>query len=610
MRLDRYIKITISNGITTYDSENNFGITAGSMKFDEALCDTEFSLKELCSSKFEVQCFNLAEDVTGWNIHVAYKPVEASDSQYTDIFNGIIDSSTTDNFNDFRDIIAYDRLYTLRDEDVGEWWDTFWSNRPAYTEVAIPVGSPVNNHYYELSVSLEFNLMSEESHQGFRQINGTISGNGTDPNWLWWDLVSTENYSHIRYSLQGYTTVASIMFFDSSQNKLSEIHGNGTITDDIEIPNNASYVAISARANVSSQYAYLYDNEYMPSEDTEVDALKTYYYNIPIATIGEIRTALCTAVGLTCESTTLVNDSIQTKKYLSSSNNNVHTQITFGNLMSMICEINGVIGHIDRDGTFIFVTFDTAITQIGIFEKANAKFEDYETTQITGVNVYESSENLMLAYGDSTNTYKIAGNMFTLALDDYSILTTMCSRIFNQIVEIQYTPCSIPIVVGDLSIRLGNKITTAQGTHYVMSQSYSNSLLVDQTIDCIAYGDVLRQEVSDINNNVVFNQKYSSIMQNQEMISMVVAKVEEGLNDYITRLVIEATGVKIFNTRDNPDTYSQFTQNGMELFVDAQKVAWATVEGFAAQKLMVGESATKWYMEETNDGYSLIFTRR
>lgn len=503
MRLDRYIKITISNGVTTYDSETDFGITAGSMKFDEALCNTEFSLKELCSSKFEVQCFNLAEDVTGWNIHVAYKPVEANNSQYTDIFNGIIDSSTTDNFNDFRDIVAYDRLYTLRDEDVGEWWDTFWSNRPDYTVVSIPVGSPVNNHYYELV-----------------------------------------------------------------------------------------------------------NNEYVLSEDTEVDALKTYYYNIPIATIGEIRTALCTAVELTCESTTLVNDSIQTKKYLSSSNSNVHTQITFGNLMSMICEINGVIGHIDRDGTFIFVTFDTAITQIGIFEKANAKFEDYETMQITGVNVYESSENLMLAYGDSTNTYKIAGNMFTLALDDYSILTTMCSRIFNQIAEIQYTPCSIPVVVGDLSIRLGNKITTAQGTHYVMSQSYSNSLLVDQTIDCIAYGDVLRQEVSDINNNVIFNQKYSSIMQNQEMISMVVAKVEEGLNDYITRLVIEATGVKIFNTRDNPDTYSQFTQNGMELFVDAQKVAWATVEGFAAQKLMVGESATKWYMEETNDGYSLIFTRR
>lgn len=92
---------------------------------------------------------------------------------------------------------------------------------------------------------LQINMMGIPGNKGFRQISGSISGNGTDPNWLWWDLVSTEGCQHIKYYLQGYTTVASIMFFNANRQKLSEIHGSSAISGDIDIPSNAKYAAIS-----------------------------------------------------------------------------------------------------------------------------------------------------------------------------------------------------------------------------------------------------------------------------------------------------------------------------------------------------------------------------
>ena len=314
MRLNRRINITIkskgyvyqdtslpvyfqqnSEGVHVYwrgtwnNISDDFGITAGSLHLEEILCDSEFSLNQLCSTKFEVQCFNLNFDLAGCEIIVTYTDT-TTDIEYP-LFVGIVDSSTTDNFNDFRDIIAYDKLYTLREYNVGEWWDAFWADRPQHTVVAIPVGSPINNEYYEL-------------------ING----------------------------------------------------------------------------------------EYFLSTDTSVVSGKTYYYNTPIATIGELRTALCTEVGLGCESVALVNDDIQVKKYLASTSTNVTTQVKFGDLMSMICEINGVIGHIDRDGLFRFVSLSTTQKTIGAYDKTSVNFEDYETQLITGINVYESSQNLMLAY--------------------------------------------------------------------------------------------------------------------------------------------------------------------------------------------------------------------
>lgn len=106
-----------------------------------------------------------------------------------------------------------------------------------------------------------FDLLVTATNKGFRTTSNNISGNGTDPNWVWGDKVRTEGYSKISYNLWGYTTVASLMFYDVNNSPISNIHATGSvyITGEIDIPVNAYYVAIScgnpsARPN---QYAIM-----------------------------------------------------------------------------------------------------------------------------------------------------------------------------------------------------------------------------------------------------------------------------------------------------------------------------------------------------------------
>lgn len=118
--------IQITKGTITYSNSSAyatagttlFGITIGSMSIESCLCSDEFNLGECNSSKFEVQLFNLSVDVTGASIIVGY----IENNIYTTIFSGIVDSSTTDRENFQRTIIAYDKMYYVRDKDVATAW--------------------------------------------------------------------------------------------------------------------------------------------------------------------------------------------------------------------------------------------------------------------------------------------------------------------------------------------------------------------------------------------------------------------------------------------------------------------------------------------------------
>lgn len=519
MQLNRKIVIRITHGTDVYESNVDFGITAGSLHLDEVLCDGEFSLRQLCASKFEVQCFNLSTDVTGDEIVVVSK--NTTTSAETPLFKGIIDSSTTDNFNDYRDITAYDEIYTLRDMNVGEWWDNFWSSRPAYTQVSIPAGSPTLNNYYE-------------------------------------------------------------------------------------------YV----------------NSEYVLSTDMVVDANKTYYYGVPIATISQLRSSLCTSVGLTVVSTTLLNDDIQVKEYMASSDPNVPTQVTFGDLMSMICEINGVLGHINRSGNFEFVDISSSNgKQISsdAYEKANANFEDYITQQITGINIYESNSNLMMTYGDGSNAYGICGNIFTLNLDSYDILTTMCVRLMNIFLNVQYRPCSIPIVVSDFSLVLGDKILSDKGTHFILSQTFSGSLFVNQTIVCPAYGEFLSNEDMISSETMVKNSKFSTLYRDQEQIKTEVVNISVDLNNTInnvSQIIQDAESVTGYFSSMEGSKYIRMSARGIQVSETAESIAQALItsssfsvindQNVEVVSMKANEfNTTNWVYSETRNGNCLnIFRRR
>ena len=123
--MNRTIIIKIKKNNITYSNVDGyqtagttlFGLSAGSASIERILCDKQLEFGVCNSAKFEAQIFNITTDVTDCQIEVLASDV-------TDpIFVGKIDSSKKDETNEYRNIIAYDNLYTARDKDIAEAWN-------------------------------------------------------------------------------------------------------------------------------------------------------------------------------------------------------------------------------------------------------------------------------------------------------------------------------------------------------------------------------------------------------------------------------------------------------------------------------------------------------
>lgn len=129
MTVNRYTKIVISNTDSSIvyridGTTEGLGISSGSMNLEEIMCDQELSFGQMNANKFEVQIYGLSRDVSGMRIVVYDEPGDITTRKY--IFTGTIESSKTDNYNGYRDIVAYDQFYFVRDVNMASWWTSFW----------------------------------------------------------------------------------------------------------------------------------------------------------------------------------------------------------------------------------------------------------------------------------------------------------------------------------------------------------------------------------------------------------------------------------------------------------------------------------------------------
>ena len=359
---------------TYINNPQYFGIAEGSMNLEEILCDGEFTLGALCSDKFEVELFNICEDLSGLDIQV-----DVTENGITSrLFTGIIDSSTTDNNNYSRNIVAYDKGYYLRDKECVEIWDSYW-------------------------------------------------------------------------------------------------------------------------------------------ESNEVKTLKG------------LRDYLVTQVGLEYISKSLPNDSFVITQ-------SDFTSITFGDLLQSITELQSVIPHINRSGVLDFITLPTSSSfscDSSAYEGGSVDFEDYTTKPITGIKLYSTSDNLTQEYkvgSDNENAYTISGNIFLLDSDSDSV-NTVLKNIYDTISDVVYTPVTMPMIVSDLTYSLGIKYQSSRGYHYIFSQTYSGTLLIEQELKCEASGETREQTASSINNSMIQGKKFSKIEQTIDGISTTVSRVEQVATD-------------------------------------------------------------------------------
>jgi len=106
-------------------NDNSYeGIVGGTLQLDEIICDGELKFGQTISNKFECSLFNMQEvDIVGKRIEVWQRVNGAK----VPIFVGTIESSKLDNSGIYRDIIAYDEFYSIKDKNVADWWKNLWA---------------------------------------------------------------------------------------------------------------------------------------------------------------------------------------------------------------------------------------------------------------------------------------------------------------------------------------------------------------------------------------------------------------------------------------------------------------------------------------------------
>ncbi len=101
------------------------GILEGSASVERSLCtSSSLVFGELNSALFKISLQNV-DDITGQEISVS--SIEDDGSTYN-IFYGIVDSAKVQKTGIYRDIVAYDLLYTKKNIDVGAWYNNLFSD--------------------------------------------------------------------------------------------------------------------------------------------------------------------------------------------------------------------------------------------------------------------------------------------------------------------------------------------------------------------------------------------------------------------------------------------------------------------------------------------------
>lgn len=213
------------------------------------------------------------------------------------------------------------------------------------------------------------------------------------------------------------------------------------------------------------------------------------------ATLKEIRESICDYLELTYDKgVTYFNDDFVVTQTVTISN------LSFANMLKMICELQCTFPNITRDGHIEFLTLPTieeAIDISGLYEHESSTFETYTTELIDAVIIYGSGEEGVSSLDDDAkpnNAYTISGNIFTYDLEK-DALKELAVNIFNKVSYISYQPADITMIQSNIDLHLGDLVKTDKGYSYVFANNLSGSLLVEQEI--VAEGDQFLSEVDE-----------------------------------------------------------------------------------------------------------------
>lgn len=264
-------------------------------------------------------------------------------------------------------------------------------------------------------------------------------------------------------------------------------------------------------------------NSILPTTDTYI-TFKTF------------RNSFFAHFGITQKEITLANDTMTVSR-------SVYTdELSGGQVLNAICEINGCLGHIGRSGQFEFVYLsNTAPITINKSYYTSADYQDYIVSQIDKLQIRQDENDIGAIVGTGSNTYVIENN-FLVYGKDAATLKAIATNIFDKIKGITYRPAEITSL-GNPCIEVGDAVN--------LSSKYAeiNTYVLERTLKGIqaltdsytAQGEQLRTTQINSSNKSITQLKgrVNRLTRNVDQNKAEILNVEKGLKNEITQTASE-----------------------------------------------------------------------
>lgn len=324
-------------------------------------------------------------------------------------------------------------------------------------------------------------------------------------------------------------------------------------------------------------------------------------------TISAMRASFFSHFGVTEEVTTLVNDAMTVHKTFS-------TPLTGRTVISAICEANGVFGHINRDGKFVYLNIlfnvnplypsDTLYPSDDLYPSdghnrilsaadedggyTSGEFENFSVQKITQLEILAETGDVGQTIGaDPSNIYTISDNALFFGMSAAD-LTTYGTNIFNVIKDVTYVPYSLECL-GNPCFEVGDGIICQTYNGIVKSFILRRTLTGAQSLtdeyealgeanytrelNSIRFevqqernrGNILQRDVDQTMSEIYDQYGYSRITQNANAITSEVSRAEGAEGGLSSRITQNASDILACVKKDTD--YS-----GIEISIDGIKV--------------------------------------
>lgn len=309
--------------------------------------------------------------------------------------------------------------------------------------------------------------------------------------------------------------------------------------------------------------------------------------------------------GMSIEKTVAVTASSETSSATEESST-MGESMSGKEVLSCICEINGCMGHMGRDGKFHYIYLEQEIqglyprndlypadnlyprdpksTQIGKGFYVSAKYEDYLVRTINKLQIREQKNDIGVIAGTGDNAYVIEDN-FLVYGKGTDELTGIANNTLSKIRGIIYRPFAADCK-GNPCLEVGDAVRLP--TRYELIESYilKRTLKGIQALrdDLEADGEEYRTNgANGIQKSILKLKGKSNVLERTiEKTQSTITDVEKGLQSQITQTATEIR-TEVKNTTDGLS--SRIIQNADSITAEVKRAQGQEVVLAAAIKI-------------------------